>query len=293
MSAPQVAAPAGDTPGRARLAAFELLGAALLFSTGGAAIKATALTGWQVACFRSGVAALFLILVLRQPRRAYTPRVWLIGLVYAGTMICFVLSNKLTTSAAAIFLQSTAPLWVILLGPWLLSERLRRKDLPLIAALGVGLLLLFLGSRAPAVTAPRPLEGNIIALISGVFWAFTVCGLRGVAAAGGSTKATVTAGNIVAFFACLPMALPVTGWGLNETLGIGYLGIFQIGLAYVLVSSAIHHVSALEAALLLLLEPVLNPIWAWLVQGERPGALAVVGGTIILGATGAKALLRR
>src|SRR6185295_9128401 len=104
-----------------------VLAAALLFSTGGAAIKATSLSGWQVASFRSGIAAIALLLALPAARRRWSPRVWLVGAAYAGTMTCFVISNKLTTSAAAIFLQSTAPLWILLLAPWLLGEKLRRS----------------------------------------------------------------------------------------------------------------------------------------------------------------------
>jgi drug/metabolite transporter (DMT)-like permease len=95
----------------------------------------------------------------------------------------------------------------------------------------------------------------------------------------------VVSGNLTAFLVCLPLALPVGSHTAGGWAIIGYLGIFQIALAYVFVTSAIRHIPALEASVILLLEPVLNPVWAWLVQRETPGAWALLGGAIILGAT--------
>jgi drug/metabolite transporter (DMT)-like permease len=106
-----------------------VLSAALLFSTGGAAIKATALTGWQVASFRSGIAAVVLLLCMPAWRRVWHPRTLAVGAAYAATMILFVLANKLTTATNTIFLQYTAPLYLLLLAPWLLREPVRLSDL--------------------------------------------------------------------------------------------------------------------------------------------------------------------
>lgn len=269
---------------------LRLLAAAALFSTGGAAIKATDLDAWQVAGFRSGVAALAVLLLVPAARRGWSGRAALVGVAYAATMVLFVASNKLTTSANAIFLQSTAPLYVLLLGPWLLRERIRRSDLLFMGVVGIGLALFFVGDEAPVATAPDPLRGNLLALASGVFWALTVVGLRWLETpqegeAEGSAMATVVAGNAIAFLACLPFALPASGTGTGDWLVVGYLGVFQIGLAYVLVTTAIRHVAALEASVLLLAEPALNPVWAWLVHAEVPGPWAVAGGALILGAT--------
>jgi drug/metabolite transporter (DMT)-like permease len=97
--------------------------------------------------------------------------------------------------------------------------------------------------------------------------------------------AAVTAGNIMAFLAALPMALPVTSAGPSGVAVILYLGIFQIGLAYWCLTRAVRHVTAFEATTMLLLEPVLNPVWAWLIHGERPGAWPLAGGAVILSAT--------
>lgn len=279
------------------LARIQLLGAALLFSTGGAAIKATALTAWQVASFRSGIAALALLLLLPAARRGWSPRVLLVAIAYAATLTLFVLANRMTTAANTIFLQSTAPLYILLLGPWLLKEPVRRSDLAFMGALAVGLSLFFVSAEAPAATAPEPLAGNVLATLSGICWALTVVGLRWLGAEGkgevGIGVATVALGNVVAFLAALPMALPVAAVEVQDWALVGYLGVFQIAAAYVLLTAGIRHVPALEASTLLLVEPALNPVWAWLVHDEAPSRWAMAGGGVILGAMVVKLLLDR
>lgn len=266
---------------------LKLVAAALLFSTGGAAIKATTLTGWQVACFRSGVAALAVFLLAREARRGWSWRAALVGVAYAATLILFVTANKLTTSANTIFLQATAPLYMVVLSPWLLGERLRREDLIVMAAVAVGLALVLAGHDAPVATAPDPARGNVLAALSGLTWALTVCGLRWVGdeARGGSAVPSVVLGNAIAFLTALPFALPLGASRAVDWAVIAYLGIFQIGVAYLLVSSGLRQVTAIEASILLLVEPALNPFFAWLVHGEKPSAFAMAGGLIILGAT--------
>jgi drug/metabolite transporter (DMT)-like permease len=274
---------------RARL---QLAAAAVLFSTGGAAIKSADFTPWQTAGFRSGVAALAILALTPEVRRGWSLRAVVVGLAYAACLTLFVLANRLTTSANTIYLQSTAPLYLAVLGPWLLKEPTRRQDLGLMAAVGLGLVLFFLGRQPAVVTAPDPLRGNLMAVVSGLFWALTVCGLRWMGTAGGahgSTTAAVVSGNLTAFLVALPLALPVGSHSAADWGIIAYLGIFQIAVAYIFVTRAIAVIPALEASLILLIEPVLNPVWAWLVHGERPGPWALLGGAIILGATTIKA----
>ena len=236
-----------------------LLVTALLFSTGGAAIKATSLASWQVACFRSGVAALALLILAPGTRAGWSRRLVPVALAYASTLTLFVLANKLTTAANAVFLQSTAPLYLLLLGPLLLHERIRRSDLVLISAVALGMGLFFVGRQPALLTAPNPLHGNVLAAVSGVTWALTVVGLRWLSGrAGASPAAAVLAGNVMVCVACLPLALPVAHGAWQDAGVILYLGIFQIGLAYACLTRAIRHVPALEASLLLLLEPVLK-----------------------------------
>lgn len=275
---------------------FEILGAALLFSTGGAAIKATALGSWQVASFRSGVAALVVFLVAREARRGWSWHVLPVGTAYAATMVMFVAANKLTTSANTIFLQATAPLYVLLLSPFLLRERIRPRDVAFMAVVALGMLPFFVERPVAMRTAPDPRTGDLLALLSGVAWAASIMGLRWLGSRGGASRGnpfpTIVAGNAIACLACLPMALPAQAAPADWAV-IGYLGVFQIGAAYLLLGSGIRHVTALEASVLLLLEPALNPFWSWLVHGERPGAWSLAGGALILGATVARTALTR
>ena len=272
------------------IARLQVIAAALLFSTGGIAVKLTALTGWQVACFRSGLAALLLACLGGAWRTALRPSSLLVGLAYAAVMVLFVLANKLTTAAHAIFLQSTAPLWVMLLGPRLLAEPVGRRDLGAGAAIAAGLLLLLAGSNPPLRTAPDPTLGNLLATASGLAWALAILGLRATARTGDTTGpgpvlGVVVAGNALACLFCLPFALPLGGGGVTDWLVVAYLGAFQVALAYVWMARGLRHLPALEVSLLLLLEPVLNTAWAWLVLGERPADLALLGCALILAAT--------
>jgi DME family drug/metabolite transporter len=275
---------------------LSVLGAALLFSTGGAAIKGTTLGAFQVAGFRSGVAALALLALLPEARRGFGRGLLPAAAAYAATLVFFVMATKLTTSAAAIFLQSTAPIWVLLLSPLLLGEPVRRRELPFLAVAAVGLLLVFLGSRDPAATAPRPGLGNALALASGLAYALLIITMRRLARAGDGPDRSMPAmvlGNGLAFLVCLPFALPVAGASVGDTLAIGYLGVVQIGLAYWLFNRGLRVLRAIEVSLLALLEPVLNPLWTWLLHDERPTPLALLGGASMLAALAARALLDR
>ncbi len=275
--------------GQARLQAFA---AALLFSTGGAAIKVAAFSGLQVSSLRSGIAAVALLVFLRG-RLVWSRHVVAAGIVYAATMTLFVLSTKLTTSANAIFLQSTAPLYLLLLGPLLLNEHFRRRDLAYLAAMALGMLGCFMGRREPSITAPDPALGNTLAVMCGVTWAFTLVALRYVErdhSRPGLGMSAAVLGNVFASVAALLFAWPFPPASTGEWLTIVYLGVGQVGLAYVCLTAAIRHLSALEVSLLLLLEPVLNPVWTWLLRGEHPGIWTIAGGAIIVIATALRSL---
>lgn len=274
-----------------------VLAAALLFSTGGAAIKLATLSSWQIAGFRSGLAALALWLAIPAWRRCFEPRALLVGCAYAATMILYVTANTLTTAANAIFLQTTAPLYVLLLAPWLLGEQNRPRDFAVVTLLAVGLVLFFVGSDAPFRTAPEPLRGNVVGAASGVSWALALLGLRwlgrGATATGPDPAgAAVVAGNGIAFLVCLPLALPVSEGAPLDWLVVAYLGWVQIGLAYVFMVRGVRGVRAIEASLLLVLEPVLNAVWAWWIHGELPGAWSLAGCGLILVGLAALAIPR-
>ena len=267
----------------ARLA---ILAAAFLFSTGGAAIKAASLTAWQIASYRSLIACVVFLAVLPSARRGWTWRMVPVAGAHALTLLLFVLATKSTTSANAIFLQATAPLYLLFLAPWLLGERLGWRDLIGPSAIAVGMALFFVAQQPPAVTAPDPVFGNLCAAASGLTWALTVTGLRWLNRSGiPGGYASAAMGNLFAGAIAFAPALPLPQFSIIDLSVVTYLGIFQIGLSYFLLNRGLAQVPAFEASILILLEPALNPVWTYLLHGERPAGLALVGGAIIGSAT--------
>jgi drug/metabolite transporter (DMT)-like permease len=274
------------------VARLQVLAAALLFSTGGAGIKAEAFTGLQISALRSGIAAVILLLFLRG-RVVLSPAMLATGVVYAATMTLFVLSTKLTTSANAIFLQSTAPLYLLLLGPLVLSERFRARDVAFLAGVALGMVLCGIGQPVATTTAPDPYTGNLLGVVCSLTWALTLLGLRHLQrdhTQPGVGLSAVVIGNVFASIAAWPFALPLPKASAGEWATIAYLGSCQIGLAYALLTAAMRVLPALEVSLLLLIEPVLNPAWTWLIRGENPGAYTIAGGAIIIAATAIKSV---
>ncbi len=272
---------------------LQLVLAAACFSTAGAAIKGSRFDAWQIAAVRAFVAMLAILALIPEARRRWRWHVGLVGLAYAAAGLLFVFANKLTTAANTVFLQATNPLFVVALAPWLLRERVRAADLTFMGVLALGLALLFVGGQRHFATAPHPILGNVLAAGSALAWAFTVTGYRWLARRGGAGHGPIAAaaacGNLIVCLVCLPGALPLEAGRATDWLIVIYLGVFQLGLAYVFLSRAITRVPALEASLFLLVEPVLSPVWAWLAHGETPGPLAVMGGAVILTATALKA----
>lgn len=275
-------------PQRSRVA---IVVAALLFSTGGAAIKFTDLTGWQVAAGRSAVAAFMLWILLPESRRVGRPQVWGAGLAYAATLVLYAVANKLTTAAAAIWLQATAPLYLLVLAPRLLGERIRGRDLLLGAVLAGAMLVLFVDAARGGATAlaPRPVLGNLLAAASGLTFAVAVLAMRRLAREGATTALPVViAGNVLACVIAAPLArplMPAGGFAGIDLAVVLYLGVVQVGLAYWFLNAGLREVPAFEAGALLLVEPATNPLWTWMLTGERPGLLAAAGGLAIMLAT--------
>ena len=277
-------------------ARLQLVLAALCFSTAGAAIKWCGFGPSQIAAIRALVAMLAILVLIPESRHGWNWRVGLVGVGYAAAGLLFVFANKLTTAANTVFLQATNPLFVVVLAPWLLGEPVTRADLRFMGVLALGLALLFVGGgQRQFATAPEPLLGNVLAAGSAVAWAVTVTGYRWLArqrsehgAGHGPIAAAAACGNLIVFLACLPAALPLAAGRPTDWVIVIYLGVFQLGLAYVFLSRAITRVPALEASLFLLVEPVLSPVWAWLAHGETPGPLAAIGGVVILAATALK-----
>jgi DME family drug/metabolite transporter len=279
---------------------LQVLAAALLFSTGGAGIKAAAFTGLQVSALRSGIAALVLLMLLRGLTRGrgmrllvLSPAMLATGIVYAATVTLFVLSTKLTTAANAIFLQATAPLYLLLLAPLVLHERFRPRDLGFLLSVAAGLILCVIGQPQPTTTAPDPIKGNLLAVVCSITWALTLLGLRYIQRDQTQTTAglsAVTLGNLLASLAAWPFAWPLPVASAVEWATLVYLGVCQIGVAYVFLTAAMRVLPALEVSLLLLIEPVLNPIWTWLIRSEPAGTYTIIGGVIIIAATAIRSI---
>jgi drug/metabolite transporter (DMT)-like permease len=249
--------------------------AALLWSTGGLAIKLVPLPAAGVVFWRSFLTAVFLILVLRPSaarwKRASMPTV----VVYALMILSFVSATKMTTAANAIFLQYTGPLYVLLFAPLLLKEPFRKADAVAVIVALFGMSLFFVGRLDAGALA-----GNLVGVLSGVFFGATVLFLRR-----GATRdaiASVLAGNLLAALVALPFAWGRLGLDARGFALVLFLGVVQMGVSYILFVKGLTAVPAAEASLIGMLEPMFNPLWAFLGLGERPTPWALLGGAIVL-----------
>ena len=261
----------------------QLVAAALLWSFAGVLIKGIAWPPLAIAGGRGLIAALFLLATSRGLKFTWSRLQVGAALAYVACPVSFVVANRLTTAANAILLQYTAPVWVALLGAWFLGERATRADWWAIVVSFLGMGLFFADELRLAGVL-----GNLVGIFSGVCFAGVAILLR--KQKDGSAVESIILGNLLAFVIGLPFiatapALPGSGWVL-----LVLLGVVQLGLSYKLYSQAIRHVTALEAVLIPVVEPVFNPIWVLLFVGERPGPLALAGGAIVLGAVTLRAV---
>lgn len=250
--------------------------ASLLWSSGGLLIKSVQWNAMAISGMRSLIAALIILAVIKKPNLEFT-RYKLGGAVaYVGTVLLFVMANKLTTAATAILLQYTAPIYVALLGAWFLKERTTKLDWVAIFLVFGGMFLFFIDKMTPG-----GMLGNIYAILSGFCFACMVLLLR--KQKDESPLESVFWGNILTAIIGIPFmfsSMPDT----KSWIALLLMGVFQLGISYILYALAIKHVSALEAILIPVIEPLLNPVWVFLVIGELPGPWAFVGGFIVLSA---------
>jgi drug/metabolite transporter (DMT)-like permease len=250
-------------------------GAALLWSTGGVGIKAVDAPPLAIAGWRSAFAAVVLLAWFRPLPRASGIFLASIG-CYAGCLTTFVVATKWTTAANAIFLQYTGVVWVLLLSPLVTGEPRRARDATAIGVALAGMALFFAGR----LSAPGR-AGDLVALVSGMAFAGVMLLLR--RERGRGAEAAVAWGNVLAAAVLTPYAL-ATPVGAQALGLIAVLGTVQLAAAYVLFVQGIRHVEAARAALVGMLEPVANPVWVFLLIGERPSAGALVGGAVVLAA---------
>jgi drug/metabolite transporter (DMT)-like permease len=254
-----------------------IAGAALLWSTAGFGIKAIDDPPLKVVFFRCLVAAIALLLYFRPRIRRLTPGL-VAGLVcYAACLITFVTATKWTTAANAIFLQYSGVVWVLLFSPVVVKEPLRARDAIAISVAFAGMALFFVGGFDP-----RGRAGDVVALLSGLFFAGLILALRRERGIG--AEAVVTWGAVVTTAVVFPFVAADLSLTPKTALAYLLLGLFQLAGAYILFVRGIREVSATEASLVGMLEPIANPIWVLLFLGEKPAATSVAGGAIVLGA---------
>lgn len=268
-----------DTDAARRRGILLVAGAALLWSTGGLGIKALVDPPLKVAFFRSAIAAVALLAYFRPRLPRLTPGFVAAIASYAACLITFVVATKWTSAANAIFLQYSGVVWVLLFSPLVVKEPLHTRDAAAIGVAFAGMALFFLGRFDSPGRA-----GDAVALLSGVFFAALVLSLRRERGTG--AEAAVAWGNVATAAALLPFVasdLSLTPRSVGVLL---FLGVFQLAGAYVLFVRGIDTVTATQASLVGMLEPIANPIWVFLFLGERPGVLSILGGLVVLAAIG-------
>jgi len=265
-----------------------ILFAVLLWSTGGLFIKLTTLDAFAVNCGRSLLAALTVAVFTYKKGLKLDRFTLLSAFLYAGTLTCFVYANKTTTAANAIFLQYTAPIYILIFSPFILKEKFRFSDLITVFICLAGMSLFFLEEQsASGNLASNVFVGNVAALLSGIFFGLYFILLRHPRSLENRNPAlSVFYGNILIVIFMIPLLMqnPPAPNG-KDLLAIIFLGVFQIGVAYILFTRGIAEgVRSLDASIIGFIEPLLNPVWVFLFIGERPGKWAITGGAIILGA---------
>src|SRR5216684_3383234 len=266
-----------------------VLGAAILWSTGGLFIKATSLSAIELSFGRSLLAAITIIIVTRREGFGLNRVTAITSILYAALLLLFVLATKLTTAANAIFLQYTAPVYVLILEPLFYKERFRRRDLITVAACVGGMTLFFVGKLRP-----QDVNGNLLALASGVCFALFFLLLRHSKARNVNRASSAIYGNLIVVLICAPAFFGAMQRGIDlpDFARITYLGVVQIGFAYLLFTLAMARgLRSLDASIVGYIEPVLNPIWVFLFIGERPTGWAMVGGAIIIASVVAHMLM--
>ncbi|HSO11464.1 MAG TPA: EamA family transporter [Anaerolineales bacterium] len=257
-----------------RKAILFLILAAILWSTAGVFVKAL---DWQPMSILAGRGIFTSIVFLLYMRRL--PTKWTRWMLLAAgmsilTQFLFVTSTKLTTAANSIFLQYTAPIYVVLLAYWLLREKPSRTDWISMVIIFLGLILFF-GDKL----SPTGFYGNILAVLSGVTSAIMMVSFR--AQKDGWPEDSILIASVIMAVTGFPSILKES-WTITNWSIIAYLGIFQIGLAFILFTKSIKHIPALEANLIGTLEPVFNPVWVYLFLGESMGKFALLGGLVVL-----------
>lgn len=256
-----------------------VVAAALLWSTGGLFIKWTSLSGLELSFCRSLFAGITVTIVTRHEGFGLNRLTAVASVLYAVLLILFVLATKTTTAANAIFLQYTAPVYLLIFEPLIYKEKFRLRDLITVLICIGGMTLFFVGQLRP-----QDVTGNLFALASGLCFALYFLLLRHPKAREVNRASSVIYGNVLAVILTAPWGLAaIPQLTLHDAFSVIYLGVVQLGIAYTLFTVAMARgVRSLDAGIICYVEPVLNPVWVFLVLGEQPSRWALLGGAVII-----------
>jgi DME family drug/metabolite transporter len=249
--------------------------AALLWSSGGLFIKLISLSAMQLSFFRCSVAAITFAIIFRNRILLVNKLSVLNSFIYAIVLISFVIATKTTTAANAIFLQATAPIYVLIFEPLLTKSKYERINIITVGVCTIGMILFFVGKLAPG-----HLEGNLVALISGITFAALFLGMKKNEPQ--YQQSSIFWGNIIVAIVCLPFVTSLEVLTVSDLWMVTFLGVFQIAFAYAFFVAGLKRVYAVEASIIAMVEPVFNPVWVFIGYGEVPAISAIFGGLIII-----------
>ncbi len=283
---------------------FFVLAAVLLWSTGGLFIKLTSLDAYEITFFRSLLAGLTVLLLTGKSGLRINWFGLIVSCIYATLLFLFVWATKQTTAANAIFLQYTAPIYILILAPFVIGEKFHFRDLLTVIFCIGGMSLFFVGDLSIG-----DYQGNLAALGSGVFLGLYIMLLKHPKITGiqvttdpspppiarqVSPISTVIYGNFILAIATLPWGIPVIpDLTATDIFAVSFLGIIQIGVAYILfIKGVTGGTRPLDASIIGFIEPLLNPVWVYLFIGESPTKEAILGGAIIITTVGVHTLFQ-
>ena len=263
-----------------------LLVAGAMWSLGGLLIKSIPWHPLAISGMRGGIAAIVIYAFSKDKKIIITFDKILAACFYTLVVTLFVISNKLTTAGNAILLQYTAPVYVALFGYMFLGEKSTFIDWITILILLGGLTLFFLDDLSF-----DGYLGNALAILSGMSFAALTITLR--KQKDNNPSDSILLGNILTLIIGLPIIISDTSFNLHSIILILILGIIQLGIPYIFYTTAIKHVTALDAIIFPIIEPILNPILVFFILGEALGHWAFLGGSLVLGSVVLRGLLKK
>lgn len=260
------------------LAIIEMLVCAALWSIAGIFMKLIPWNGFAVAGMRSLIAGLTfaVYMVITRHRFVFTSKTILSGVLTGCVYTCFAVANKLTTAANAIVLQFTSPVFIVIFSALIFRQRIKKNDLYVVIATLLGIALFFFDQLQPGY-----ILGNFVAIAAGMFMAGMFMAVGNLE--GDARFSAIFIGQMFTFLVGLPFIIATKPeFTMSATLSIIILGVFQLGISYILYVHASKYCPPLACCLLGALEPLLNPVWVFLFDGERPGIFALVGAVIVV-----------